>query len=228
MKNNRLINLINYTKLLLNNICINFSPTIFASSLSIEDMVLTDIILKEKFSIEIFTINTGFLHLETLKIIKYIKKKYNYKIFIIYPNRKDINKYFLKFGIYAFYKKNYLRKKCCYIRKVKPLKKILKKYRSWITGRCIEQSLFRSILKIKEKDIINNNIKFNPLLFWQRKDIYKYIIKNKIPYNILYNKNYESIGCKPCTRSILDKENIRSGRWWWEKNNLKECGIHYI
>ncbi|WP_433634944.1 phosphoadenylyl-sulfate reductase [Candidatus Profftella armatura] len=213
----------------LNNIVTDYKPAVFASSLAAEDMVLTDLILRNNFDINIFTLNTGRLHSETLNMLNKIYLTYKYKIKVYYPLNSEVNNYIFKNGINAFYDSVQMRKKCCYIRKVKPLKKALIGNKSWITGQRRTQSITRSNLVLKEKDIIHNGIiKFNPLYNWLEKDIWNYINTYNVPYNTLYDNGYLSIGCEPCTRPTEKGKDIRSGRWWWENSNIKECGLHIL
>ncbi len=204
----------------------NFSPTIYASSLAAEDMVITDLILINKIPIQIFTLDTGRLHNETIEMIELIKKKYDYEIIICKPDLKKINNFVNIYGLNAFYKSISLRKECCNIRKVEPLNFVLKDYYSWITGQRREQSESRREIQLKEYDETKKIFKFNPIFNWSDNFVWNYLNKNNVPYNSLYKKGFSSIGCKPCTRPIIKGEEKRAGRWWWENNETKECGLH--
>jgi phosphoadenosine phosphosulfate reductase len=129
-------------------------------------------------------------------------------------------------GINAFYESVTLRKSCCAIRKVEPLKRALAGKRAWITGMRAEQASTRGNLATREYDEGNGLEKFNPLADWSEKEVWTYIKQHNVPYNALHDKFYPSIGCAPCTRAISLGEDVRSGRWWWEDPESKECGLH--
>ena len=195
----------------------------FSSSFSLEDQIITDFIAKNKLKIEIFTIDTGRLFNETYEIWQQTLDKYNIKIKAYYPNSKNLQKFLTKEGINPFYNSKDLRLSCCNIRKVAPLHKALIGKSMWISGLRAGHASNRnkkSYFEYDEKLQIN---KFYPLLKLELKEIWQYIRLNNIPYNSLYDKGFESIGCAPCTHPGIGRE----GRWWWEKGH-KECGIHII
>jgi phosphoadenosine phosphosulfate reductase len=197
-----------------------------ASSLSIEDQVLTDMILKIDTSAKIFTIDTGRLPYETYKLIDSTNSFYDYKLDVYFPQHLTLQEMIKDKGINLFYESVENRKLCCYNRKVEPLKRALKGLDAWICGLRREQSVTRQNLDIVELDESNNLIKINPLLNWTEEQVWDYIKSNNVPYNKLYDQNYTSIGCAPCSRPIQKGEDIRSGRWWWENPETKECGLH--
>lgn len=197
-----------------------------ASSLSIEDQVLTDMILKIDMNAKIFTLDTGRLPYETYKLIDDTNTFYGFKLDVIFPQNSVIEEMVKEKGINLFYNSVEERKLCCYNRKVEPLKRALTGLDAWICGLRKEQSVTRENLEIVEIDENNNILKINPLLDWTEKEVWKYIRNNNVPYNNLYDKNYKSIGCAPCSRSVGIDEDIRSGRWWWESTDTKECGLH--
>lgn len=197
-----------------------------ASSLSIEDQVLTDMILKIDMNAKIFTLDTGRLPYETYKLIDDTNTFYGFKLDVIFPQNSLIEEMVKEKGINLFYNSVEERKLCCYNRKVEPLKRALTGLDAWICGLRKEQSVTRENLEIVEIDENNNILKINPLLDWTEKEVWKYIRNNNVPYNNLYDKNYKSIGCAPCSRSVGIDEDIRSGRWWWESTDTKECGLH--
>jgi len=197
-----------------------------ASSLSIEDQVLTDLILQKNKNIKIFTLDTGRLHEETYQVMNEINKKYQIKIDVYYPDYKNIQLLYKNQGINGFKESIENRKNCCQIRKIEPLKRALQGLDVWITGLRRSQSKTRENIQLVEWDESNSMIKLNPLVLWNEDQIWQYIKHNKIPYNKLYDIGYPSIGCEPCTRAIKDGEDIRSGRWWWEDPEHKECGLH--
>jgi phosphoadenosine phosphosulfate reductase len=213
-------------KILLRRIADDFSPAVFASSLGAEDMVLTDLIVRGKLGIEIFSLDTGRLPLETYDLIAEVKRHYGVKLKLYFPHFERVEAFNQDNGINAFYDSVELRKACCFIRKVEPLRRALDGKKAWITGLRAEQSPTREGLSIQSFDQDNGLEKFNPLADWSEKEVWAYIKLNQVPYNALHDKFYPSIGCAPCTRAVTPGENPRSGRWWWENADTKECGLH--
>ena len=203
-----------------------FQSVAFANSLGAEDMVLTDLIVKARQPIEIFSLDTGRLPLETYDLIAAVDRHYGVKLKLYFPQAEEVESYVRQHGINAFYESVTLRKACCYARKVEPLKRALAGKRAWITGMRAEQAATRGSLATREYDEGNGLEKFNPLADWSEKEVWTYIKQNGVPYNALHDKFYPSIGCAPCTRAISLGEDIRSGRWWWENPESKECGLH--
>ena len=211
---------------LLRRIAADFSPAAFANSLGAEDMVLTDLIVGEKLDIEIFSLDTGRLPLETYDLIAEVKKHYGLALKLYYPRHDLVEAYTREHGINAFYESVELRKGCCFARKVEPLQRALVGKKAWITGMRAQQSATREGLPVQVFDEGNGLEKFNPLSDWSEKEVWAYLKLNKVPYNALHDKFYPSIGCAPCTRSVTPGEDVRSGRWWWENADTKECGLH--
>jgi phosphoadenosine phosphosulfate reductase len=207
-----------------------FSPAVFASSLAAEDQVLTDMILRGKLQdrIDIFTLETGRLHAETLAVLDSIKQTYAYEVTPYRPQPEAVEAYVKQNGLNAFYESVDMRKECCRIRKVEPLNRALKGNRSWITGQRRAQSTTRAALDVQEQDEAHDMIKFNPLADWSEEDVWHYIRSNNVPYNALHDRGFPSIGCEPCTRAIQPGEDVRAGRWWWENPESKECGLHVV
>ncbi|MFC0351580.1 phosphoadenylyl-sulfate reductase [Undibacterium danionis] len=205
-----------------------FSPAVFASSLAAEDMVLTDLILKHKLNIDIFSLETGRLHKETLNMLERIKETYDYEVKLYKPDTEAVDNYVKQHGLNAFYDSVDMRKECCRIRKVEPLNRALKGKKAWITGQRRAQSATRTELAVQEDDVAHAMQKFNPLADWSEDDVWHYIRSNNVPYNALHDKGYPSIGCEPCTRAIQPGEDVRAGRWWWENPESKECGLHVV
>lgn len=197
-----------------------------ASSLSIEDQVVTDMLLSITKEVKIFTIDTGRLPDETYSLIDQTNKKYDIKIDVYFPINSKVEHMVKTKGIDLFYDSVENRKECCGVRKLEPLKRALSDLDAWICGLRREQSITRTNVKTVEQDETNGLIKINPLIDWTEENVWDYIKRNNIPYNALYKKNYLSIGCAPCTRAVLAGEDIRSGRWWWENPETKECGLH--
>lgn len=203
-----------------------YNSVTFANSLGAEDMVLVDLIQKHKLNVEIFSIDTGRLPSETYNLIQKVEDKYQFKIKLYFPNQENVEHYVNTYGINAFYNSLDLRKSCCAIRKVEPLNRALKNKKAWITGMRQEQSQTRLALKEEEFDEAHQSQKLNPLSSWSEVEIWAYIKMHDVPYNVLHDQFYPSIGCAPCTRAISAGEDVRAGRWWWEDPQNKECGLH--
>lgn len=201
-------------------------PAAIASSLSIEDMVLTDLIGRARLPVEVFVLDTGRLHGDTLGLISRIERRYGIAVRIHQPEAKAVSEYVVRFGRDAFYESAELRKQCCAIRKVEPLRRALAGKEAWITGMRREQSALRSEIAIEEWDGVHGLKKFNPLANWSEKEVWAHIRRLEVPYNPLYDQGYRSIGCAPCTRPVTAGEDARNGRWWWEESEKKECGLH--
>ena len=202
------------------------SPAVLANSLSAEDMVLTDAIARLRLPIGIFVLDTGRLHADTLDLVEIIQERYGIAVDVYEPRTMAVQAYVQVYGRNAFYQSLELRRSCCDIRKVEPLKRALAGKRAWITGQRREHSIERSQLAEREFDIAHGLVKFNPLASWNEKQVWDYIGEHDVPYNRLYEQGYRSIGCAPCTRPVLPGEGVRAGRWWWEAAEHKECGLH--
>jgi phosphoadenosine phosphosulfate reductase len=213
---------------LLRHIAAEFSPAALASSLSAEDMVLTDAIARGGLPIEVFVLDTGRLHADTLSLISKVRDHYGIPVEVYAPDPDAVAQYVNRHGRDAFYGDLELRQRCCEIRKVQPLKRALAGKRAWITGQRREHSPSRSSISPREYDAIHRLEKFNPLAEWSEAQVWDYIHANRVPYNRLYDQGYRSIGCAPCTRPILPHEDLRAGRWWWEAAEKKECGLHVV
>lgn len=204
----------------------NFDGVTFSSSFSIEDQVITNFIAEKNLPIEIFTLDTGRLPQETYDLWQRTLEKYSLKIAAFYPDADEISNFVNREGINAFYRSKELRLNCCEIRKIKPLRRALKGKKLWISGLRKEHSNTRATKDFFEKDEALNLIKFYPLLEISEEKLWQEIEQKNIPFNRLYKSGYRSIGCAPCTRAISTDEEIRAGRWWWEEDGKKECGLH--
>ena len=197
-----------------------------SSSFGAEDQVLTDMILTIDKNANIFTLDTGRLHPETYSVMDASNLKYSIKVNVFFPNNEKVQELYTNQGINGFYESIENRKTCCGIRKIEPLQRALKPLEVWITGLRASQSVTREALPMIEYDANNSVIKINPLLNWSEEDVWDYIKTNRVPYNKLHDQGFPSIGCAPCTRAIAKGADIRSGRWWWENPEHKECGLH--
>lgn len=206
----------------------NFKDKIvFSTSFGIEDQVITDAIFSQNIeNIEVFTLDTGRLFPETYDVWDRTLLKYNKKIKTYYPHSESLNAFITEKGINSFYESIELRKECCRLRKVVPLKQALEGANVWITGLRAEQSDNRNTLDIIQWDENYQLYKFNPLLYWSTEQVIDYLKNKNVPYNKLYDQGFISIGCAPCTRAIKQGEDFRAGRWWWEDQSKKECGLH--
>lgn len=202
------------------------SKIALASSLSIEDQVLTHMLLKINPEARIFFIDTGRHFQKTYELMDETMQRYKFNYEVYAPESGDVEEAVSKLGPNFFYESVELRKKCCEIRKVKPLKRVLSTVDGWICGLRREQSPTRQDMQIFEWDSGNSIYKINPLVCWTEEDVWKYIKAHNVPYSHLYSAGFRSIGCRPCTRAVEPGEDVRSGRWWWEDPDKKECGLH--
>jgi len=197
-----------------------------SSSLSIEDQVLTDLIVKIDPSARIFTLDTGRLFPETYSLIEKTNLKYNIHLEVMFPDYREVEELVKTEGINLFYNGIDQRKACCRVRKLNPLKRAFEGLEVWVCGLRNEQSITRQGVQLVEWDEGNKLIKLNPLIHFTEGQVWDYIKANKVAYNKLQDQGFPSIGCHPCTRAIKPGEDIRAGRWWWENPDQKECGLH--
>jgi len=197
-----------------------------ASSMGAEDQVLTDMIVKIDPSTKIFTLDTGRLFYETYELIEKTSLRYKVKIDIYFPDPNKVETMVNEKGINLFFQSVENRKQCCHIRKIEPLKRAFSGLDVWICGLRREQSTTRTQNEMLEWDEANGLIKLNPLIDWTEQEVWDYIKEHNVPYNVLHDKGFPSIGCQPCTRAIFPGEDVRAGRWWWENPETKECGLH--
>lgn len=197
-----------------------------SSSLGAEDQVITDLMLKIDKKSNIFTLDTGRLHPETYDVMDATNLKYGIKLEVFFPLNEDVENLYSTQGINGHFESIENRKRCCNIRKIEPLKRALKPLKVWITGLRASQSMTRVDITMIEYDNNFDVIKVNPLINWSEDDVWNYIKENSVPYNKLHDQGYPSIGCAPCTKAVKKGDDIRSGRWWWENPEHKECGLH--
>ncbi len=197
-----------------------------SSSMSAEDQVITHMAVQEDPSVEIFTLDTGRLFPETYDLIQRTNDHFGIRLHVYFPDHREVEEMVNSKGINLFYESEANRKLCCEVRKLRPLARALRPLDAWICGLRTEQSVTRIFTQHVEWDEKNGLIKVNPLSEWLEKHVWEYIRKHDIPYNPLHDKHFPSIGCQPCTRAVKPGEDIRSGRWWWEKPEKKECGLH--
>jgi phosphoadenosine phosphosulfate reductase len=206
----------------------NLHPKIaLASSFGAEDVVVIDMLMKINLKARIFTLDTGRLNQETYDVMDEIRQKYNMNIEVMFPDQNETEQMVRVNGMNLFYHSIGNRKLCCGIRKVHPLNKMLSTLDGWITGLRADQTEVRlKANRIEFDEQHNGIIKINPIIEWTWEQTWDYIKKNDIPYNKLHDRGFPSIGCEPCTRAIKSGEPLRAGRWWWESDSQKECGLH--
>jgi len=196
-----------------------------ATSLGAEDMVLTDLIARHALPIAVGTLETGALHAETVALIVTIERHYGLAVEVYRPQAEAVMHFVKTNGSDAMFRSLVLRKACCGLRKMAPLGRMLADRQAWVTGLRREQSSTRGIVPFQERDDAGR-IKLNPLADWSWADVWHYIALHQVPYNPLHDQFMPSIGCAPCTRPIAVGEDFRAGRWWWESEGAKECGLH--
>lgn len=198
----------------------------FSTSFGWEDQVITDLIFANDLPVKVFTLETGRLFPETYYVWNRTLENYQKPIHAYHPDAAALEDMVSKKGPNSFYESVENRKECCFIRKIVPLKRALKGNKCWVTGIRAEQSLNRTDMSNLEWDEENQLIKFHPIFYWSLDEVKAYIKKNNIVYNTLHDKGFPSIGCAPCTRAVQEGEDFRAGRWWWEDQSKKECGLH--
>jgi len=204
------------------NIAISFSGA--------EDVVLIDMALNIRKDIQVFSLDTGRLHPETYRFIEKVRQHYKIDIELLTPDHDVLDPFVKEKGLFSFYQDGH--QQCCGIRKVESLKRKLSQLDAWITGQRKDQSLdtrndipevqIDSAFSTDDKQLV----KFNPLLNWKSSQVWDHIEAYQVPYNDLHEKGFISIGCEPCTRTVLPNQHERAGRWWWEEATKKECGLH--
>ncbi len=216
------------TQALLQRAAAEFTPVTQASSLGAEDVVITHLINSLQLDIPVFVLETGALHTETLSLLERTQAHSRAPIQVFRPVAESVIQFVRDKGQDAMYQSIDLRKACCGIRKMEPLARALKGQRAWITGLRQEQSTARAEVPLLDtsEEVTKNLTKFNPLARWTWGDVWHYIAENQVDYNPLHDQFFPSIGCAPCTRAISLGEEFRAGRWWWEDEAAKECGLH--
>lgn len=197
----------------------------FSSAFGEEDQVITHLIATNSLPITIFTLDTGRLFQETYEVMDRTRARYRIGVETYFPEAADVEQLVRTKGFNSFYESVENRKECCFVRKVKPLRRALQGTTVWVTGLRAGQSANRQTFQVVEWDADLQVVKYNPILNWTYDEMQAFIAANKIPVNSLHRQGFASIGCAPCTRAIQPGEDIRAGRWWWEQTQ-KECGLH--
>lgn len=204
------------------NIAISFSGA--------EDVVLIDMAKRLHDDVRVFSLDTGRLHPQTYQFLERVREHYEIEIELMLPDQSALEKLVRAKGLYSFYRDGH--QECCAIRKVGPLRRKLDNLDAWVTGQRKDQSVgTRAALPVVQEDSAFSTaehplVKFNPLANWSSAQVWQYIRENDVPYNKLHDMGFASIGCEPCTRSVLPNQHEREGRWWWENAEDKECGLH--
>ena len=201
---------------------------VFSTSFGWEDQVITHMIFTNNLPIKVFTLETGRLFPETYYVWNRTMEMYGKPVHAYYPQTPLVEQMVSTKGPSSFYESVENRKECCGIRKIEPLKRALAGNKCWITGIRAEQSANRQFMDNVEWDEGNNLVKFHPIYSWSLDEVKEYIKKYNVPYNTLHDKGFPSIGCAPCTRAVQPGEDFRAGRWWWEDQSKKECGLHGV
>lgn len=204
------------------------TKVVLASSLGLEDQLLTHYSMQVNKNARIFVLDTGRLNQETYDVMQKTRTKYNLNYEVYYPETHAVESLISKKGPNSFYESVENRKECCAIRKTEPLNRVLATVDAWITGLRKAQAITRADMALFEQDSQHNCIKINPLIKWSYSDVFEEIKRLNVPYNTLHDQGYPSVGCAPCTRAIKPGEDIRAGRWWWETPESKECGLHIV
>jgi phosphoadenosine phosphosulfate reductase len=202
------------------------SKVLFTTSFGVEDQVISHMIFENNIPINVATLDTGRLFPETYKVFSETLKKYQNKISVYFPDHEDVENMVTEEGPISFYYSKENRLECCRVRKVVPLNRALLGKEVWISGIRASQSDNRNKMDWIEYDEEKRLFKFYPLFSWSFEEVERFIKENNIPYNVLHERGFVSIGCEPCTRAVEKGGDFRSGRWWWESGSQKECGLH--
>jgi phosphoadenosine phosphosulfate reductase len=199
---------------------------VFTTSFGLEDQAITHAILSQDLAIDIVTLDTGRLFPETYVVWSETEARYGRRIRAFYPERLSVEAFVAQHGIDGFRVSIAARQACCAARKVEPLGRALDGASGWITGMRAEQSWERATTPYAAVDPARGLMKLNPLLDWSRERVIDFVREHGVPYNALHDEGFLSIGCAPCTRAVKPGEPERAGRWWWEQEDKKECGLH--
>jgi phosphoadenosine phosphosulfate reductase len=222
---NRLAALVHDSVEVLEKVAREHDRVVYANSLGVESVVLTDLIWTHEPSISIFTIDTGRLHEETRELLERLERRYQRRMEVFHPDGVALDRWTRDNGINAFYASEGLRRSCCELRKLEPFSRAIAGAGAWITGVRREQSPERAQGDVLERDERYGLWQVRPLLEWREQDVWDYVHARRLPYNSLHDKGYPSIGCAPCTRAVAAGEDARAGRWWWENAESRECGL---
>jgi len=196
-----------------------------ATSFQASGMVILDMAAKLSKSFRVITLDTGRLPQETYQMMETVRSRYGFRVEAVFPDPVEVEAMVSLHGANLFYRDVALRKLCCEVRKVRPMERKLKEFRAWVTG--VRRSQAESRADVRRVEMQNGRLKLSPLADWTKQQVDEYVRLHSVPLHPLYAEGYTSIGCAPCTRATLPGEDERAGRWWWEQDELKECGIHF-
>jgi phosphoadenosine phosphosulfate reductase len=207
-----------------------YAPDLAISFSGAEDVVLVDMAAKAGGRFRVFSLDTGRLHPETYQFLDRVRERYGIAVEVFFPQPEAVEKLVRTKGLFSFYTDGH--KECCGVRKVEPLVRALRPLRGWVTGQRRDQSPgTRAEIPVVQIDPTFGSperplVKFNPLANWSSRQVWAYIREEQVPYNALHDRGFVSIGCEPCTRPVNPGQHEREGRWWWEEETMKECGLH--
>jgi thioredoxin-dependent adenylylsulfate APS reductase len=205
-----------------------FPRVVIVASFQAESSVLIDMASRIRKDVTVLTLDTGRLPQQTYDMIDRVRDRYGIEVIVVSPDAADLRELVGSHGANLFYRSPELRRLCCDVRKSRPLRRVLARYDAWITGVRRQQAETRSQTAIVAPDPEHEGLtKVAPLAEWSKDQVWAYIRDNDLPYHSLYDLGYTSIGCAPCTRATTAGEDERAGRWWWEENEVKECGLHW-
>ena len=205
-----------------------FPRVAIVASFQAESSVIIDIASRIRPDLRVLTLDTGRLPPQTHDMIDRVRDRYGIEIEVVTPDADEVGQMVAANGSHLFYRAVEMRRLCCDVRKSRPLDRALGGYDAWVTGLRREQAATRANTQVVSLDPEHKGItKIAPLASWSKADVWDYIRDNELPYHSLYDRGYTSIGCAPCTRATAPGEDERAGRWWWEHNEVKECGLHY-
>jgi phosphoadenosine phosphosulfate reductase len=207
---------------------LNLDRPLFASSLGQEDQVITDLIARYKIVLPIITLDTGRLFPETYDLLAETERRYGLNVRVLFPDAAEVEALVAERGMNLFRESIENRKLCCGVRKIRPLRRALSEADGWICGLRRGQGATRTEVQVVEWDEANGMLKINPLYDWSLEQVRAYIAEYDVPYNPLHDQGFISIGCASCTRAVEPAEDVRAGRWWWERPEQKECGLHFV
>ncbi|MBK5291778.1 MAG: phosphoadenylyl-sulfate reductase [Acidobacteriia bacterium] len=195
-----------------------------STSFQNEGMVMVDMAARINNQVRVFTIDTGRLPEETYALIDEVRARYGIAVEIVFPDHGEVERMTSRHGVNLFYQEVAFRKLCCHVRKVRPLERKLEGMDAWAVGLRREQSPERA--QVKKVEELDGRVKLSPLADWTRQQVEEHLLRYQVPRHALEAKGYPSIGCAPCTRAVQPGESERAGRWWWEQDGSKECGLH--
>jgi phosphoadenosine phosphosulfate reductase len=206
----------------------SFPRVVIVASFQAESSVLIDLAYRIRRDVDVLTLDTGRLPQATHDMIDRVRDRYGIAVHVVSPDSADLQEMVARHGVNLFYKSPENRRLCCDVRKSRPLARALHGYDAWVTGVRRQQAPTRSQTTAVSADPEHKGLtKIAPLATWSKDEVWTYIREHELPYHSLYDLGYTSIGCEPCTRATTAGEDERAGRWWWEQDEVKECGLHW-